>query len=176
MLSNHLKCQIPRYVLVENETLMAPLLRKNQQLKGKLDAWLDLLDAAGLAAVSDVDGEDVRSNTRARNHLEQIDCQSLTPADVANVLCDVGITPTLTESGLCVWKPPKEEPCIALDSLSRREQEVAQWLRKGKSAADIGRLLGISPRTVEKHTQHIFSKCGVHTQIELIKKFTHAGV
>ncbi|MCC5833943.1 MAG: hypothetical protein JJU20_04340 [Opitutales bacterium] len=156
---------------------MAPLLRKNQQLEGKLDAWLDLLDAAGLAAVSDVDGEDLSANARARNHLKQIECQSLSPADVAGVLGDAGITPTLTESGLCVWKPPQEEPCIAaLDSLSRREQEVAQWLRKGKSAADIGSLLGISPRTAEKHTQHIFSKCGVHTQIELIKKLSHDGV
>lgn len=176
MLSNHLKCQNPRYALVENETLMAPLLRKNQQLEGKLDAWLDLLDAAGLAAVSDIDGEDVSANARARNHLERIKCQSLNPAEVANVLCQAGIRPTLAESGLCVWKPPQEELSVALDSLSRREREVAQWLRQGKSAADIGKLLGISPRTVEKHTQHIFSKFGVHTHIELIQKFSHDGV
>lgn len=146
-------------------------------MEEKLDAWLDLLDAAGLATVCEVDGNEITANTRARDHLAELKCKSLAPLDVAEALCEAGITPNLAEPGLCVWKVPVEDgPPIDIDSLSRREREVAEWQRQGKSAADIAERLGISPRTVEKHTQNIFTKCGVRSHIEFIQKFPHGHV
>jgi DNA-binding CsgD family transcriptional regulator len=38
------------------------------------------------------------------------------------------------------------------------------WLAFGKTNRDIGEILGISPRTVNKHLDHIFLKLGVETR------------
>lgn len=48
--------------------------------------------------------------------------------------------------------------------LTRRETEVLQWVAAGKTNAEIGFLLGISSRTVQKHLEHIFEKLGVETR------------
>ncbi|TFW34282.1 LuxR C-terminal-related transcriptional regulator, partial [Massilia horti] len=45
--------------------------------------------------------------------------------------------------------------------LSRREAQVVQWLREGKSNAQIGALLGISTLTVKNHLQRIYKVLGV---------------
>ena len=39
-----------------------------------------------------------------------------------------------------------------------------QWLAKGKTNRDIAEILGMSPRTVNKHLEHIFVKLGVETR------------
>jgi DNA-binding response OmpR family regulator/DNA-binding CsgD family transcriptional regulator len=49
-------------------------------------------------------------------------------------------------------------------SLTPRETEVLSWLAKGKTNRDIGDILGMSPRTVNKHLEHIFEKLGVETR------------
>ena len=48
--------------------------------------------------------------------------------------------------------------------LTERECEVLLWLAKGKTNRDIGDILGISPRTVNKHLEHIYIKLGVETR------------
>jgi DNA-binding NarL/FixJ family response regulator len=45
-----------------------------------------------------------------------------------------------------------------------REAEVLLWLSRGKSNREIGQILGISPRTVNKHLEHIFIKLGVENR------------
>lgn len=42
--------------------------------------------------------------------------------------------------------------------LTLREREVLHWISHGKSAWEIGRILEISRRTVNEHTQSIFTK------------------
>ena len=49
-------------------------------------------------------------------------------------------------------------------SLTPRETEVLAWLAKGKTNRDIADILGMSPRTVNKHLEHIFEKLGVETR------------
>lgn len=49
-------------------------------------------------------------------------------------------------------------------SLTPRESEVLSWLAKGKTNRDIADILGMSPRTVNKHLEHIFEKLGVETR------------
>jgi len=48
--------------------------------------------------------------------------------------------------------------------LTQREAEVLIWIAKGKSNKDIGEILGLSPRTVNKHLEQIFVKLGVENR------------
>jgi DNA-binding response OmpR family regulator len=48
--------------------------------------------------------------------------------------------------------------------LTPREAEVLFWVIKGKTDRDIGDILGTSPRTVNKHLEHVFEKLGVETR------------
>jgi DNA-binding CsgD family transcriptional regulator len=48
--------------------------------------------------------------------------------------------------------------------LTQREAEVLAWLTRGKTNRDISTILGMSPRTVQKHVEHIFQKLGVETR------------
>lgn len=45
--------------------------------------------------------------------------------------------------------------------LTQREAEVLLWLARGKSNRDIAEILGISPRTVNKHVEQVFNKLDV---------------
>jgi DNA-binding NarL/FixJ family response regulator len=49
-------------------------------------------------------------------------------------------------------------------TLTSREGEVLVWLAAGKSNRDISAILGISPRTVNKHLEQIFRKLGVENR------------
>jgi DNA-binding CsgD family transcriptional regulator len=48
--------------------------------------------------------------------------------------------------------------------LSAREAEVLRWVAAGKSDAQIGAILGISARTVQKHLEHAYQKLGVENR------------
>ena len=48
--------------------------------------------------------------------------------------------------------------------LTMREGEVLSWLSKGKTNRDIAQILGLSPRTVDKHLEQIYSKLGVENR------------
>ncbi|QIB32726.1 response regulator transcription factor [Ancylobacter pratisalsi] len=49
-------------------------------------------------------------------------------------------------------------------NLTIREAEVLMWLARGKANRDIGEILGLSPRTVNKHLEQIYSKIGVENR------------
>jgi len=60
-------------------------------------------------------------------------------------------------------KPADIAPASMYSSkLTRRETEILAWLSQGKTNAEIGLALSISPRTVKKHLEHIYSKLQVH--------------
>ncbi len=48
--------------------------------------------------------------------------------------------------------------------LTAREGEVLSWLSKGKANRDIAQILGLSPRTVDKHLEQIYAKLGVENR------------
>jgi DNA-binding CsgD family transcriptional regulator len=61
--------------------------------------------------------------------------------------------------------------------LTPREAEVMHWIMEGKRDREIAVILGLSPRTVEKHVCHILEKLQVETRTaaanecrELIKR------
>lgn len=49
-------------------------------------------------------------------------------------------------------------------SLTRREAEVLLWVSYGKTNKTVSEILGISPRTVNKHLEQVFRKLGVETR------------
>jgi DNA-binding response OmpR family regulator len=48
--------------------------------------------------------------------------------------------------------------------LTQRESEVLMWIARGKSNRDIAEILNLSPRTVNKHLEQIYSKLGVENR------------
>ena len=47
---------------------------------------------------------------------------------------------------------------------AQRESEVLLWIARGKSNRDIGEILGLSPRTVNKHLEQVYAKLGVENR------------
>jgi DNA-binding CsgD family transcriptional regulator len=48
--------------------------------------------------------------------------------------------------------------------LTQRESEVLLWIAHGKSNRDIAEILTLSPRTVNKHLEQIYTKLGVENR------------
>jgi DNA-binding response OmpR family regulator/DNA-binding CsgD family transcriptional regulator len=59
---------------------------------------------------------------------------------------------------------PPEQILKAKLNLTVREAEVLMWLARGKANRDIGEILGLSPRTVNKHLEMVYSKIGVENR------------
>lgn len=49
-------------------------------------------------------------------------------------------------------------------ALTSREVEVLLWIARGKANRDIAEILGLSPRTVNKHLEQVFAKLGVENR------------
>ncbi|HSR01985.1 MAG TPA: response regulator [Methylophilaceae bacterium] len=82
---------------------------------------------------------------------------TLSPADLSN-----------DEQWMIVLREESDaaqiEALMHIFKLTKRESEVLYWTIKGKTSRDIGDILGSSPRTVNKHLEHVFVKLGVETR------------
>ena len=63
-----------------------------------------------------------------------------------------------------------------LGRLTRREQEVLARIGQGMPSVEIGRLLGISPKTVDTHVAHMMIKLEVHKATALAAIAVRAGL
>lgn len=70
-------------------------------------------------------------------------------------------SPVPTATATATVRPP---------GLTLREGEVMCWLACGKTDAEIAALLSISPRTVQKHLEHIYVKLGVETRTAAVMR------
>lgn len=61
------------------------------------------------------------------------------------------------------WWQSQSHPARHL-GLSPREGEVLHWIAEGKRDAEIATILGIAPRSVSKHVEHILAKLGAETR------------
>ncbi|WP_417687505.1 response regulator [Roseibium sp.] len=57
--------------------------------------------------------------------------------------------------------------------LTAREADVLLWIAKGKANRDIGEILGLSPRTVNKHLEQIYQKLGVENRASAAVRAAH---
>lgn len=55
--------------------------------------------------------------------------------------------------------------------LTQREMDVLEWVARGKTNRDVAEILGMSPRTVNKHLEHIYEKLGVETRTAAVAQF-----
>ena len=60
--------------------------------------------------------------------------------------------------------PATQERLCSRFKLTSREVQVLRWVTCGKTNKDVSDILGLSPRTVNKHLEHIFIKLGVETR------------
>ena len=60
--------------------------------------------------------------------------------------------------------PAGEEVLQKKLALTKRESEVLFWIANGKTNREIGEILDVSPRTVNKHLEGVFSKLGVENR------------
>jgi DNA-binding CsgD family transcriptional regulator len=60
-------------------------------------------------------------------------------------------------------------------ALTTRQLECLSWTGEGKSASDIGQILGISGRTVEGHLAKVCQHLGVRTRIQAVVKAKDLG-
>ncbi|MCR9180035.1 MAG: response regulator [Erythrobacteraceae bacterium] len=63
-----------------------------------------------------------------------------------------------------VGEASKVDLLQAQTGLTRRETEVLLWVSYGKTNRTVSEILGISPRTVNKHLEQVFRKLGVETR------------
>jgi DNA-binding NarL/FixJ family response regulator len=63
-----------------------------------------------------------------------------------------------------------------LSKLSTREREILQLVVEGKSSADIGRTLFISPKTVETYRSRLMQKLGINDLAGLIRFAIQHGI
>lgn len=63
---------------------------------------------------------------------------------------------------------------LASLGLTTRECDVMLWISEGKRDREIATILGLSPRTVEKHVSHIFEKLKVETRTAAVNQCRHS--
>lgn len=146
----------------------------------------DAVDVAGMGAVFvDMQGRIAWRSPQAAQWLPQLGLvehaghlpRSLVPALASGVTLRVATSTgtrlsvrnmgsaTLGETMLLLAQERANNPGrLAEAALTPRETEVLSWLAKGKTNRDIAEILGMSPRTVNKHLEHIFEKLGVETR------------
>ncbi len=148
------------------------------------------LDAFGNAvlAVTPDDGRIIWQTPLARQWLQQYfgnDVDAVTPAPLAAWLAGATEAPLTIIRGaarLTFTAPDRRggdqwmivlreesdtarvKALMALFRVTQREAEVLHWVIQGKTNRDIADILGMSPRTVNKHLEHVFEKLGVETR------------
>jgi DNA-binding CsgD family transcriptional regulator len=61
-------------------------------------------------------------------------------------------------------------------TISDRQIQCLTWVQAGKSASDIGGILGISTRTVEAHILKVCETFGVKTRLQAVLKARDLGL
>lgn len=60
--------------------------------------------------------------------------------------------------------------------LSERHLEILGLAQEGKSAGDIGQIIGLSGRTVEWHLANIYAALGVRTRVQAVVRARELGI
>lgn len=71
---------------------------------------------------------------------------------------------------------PAEVRLLLEHHITARQLECLAWVQQGKSASDIGGILGISGRTVEGHLLKVCDHLGVKTRLQAVLKALDLGL
>jgi two-component system, NarL family, response regulator NreC len=97
---------------------------------------------------------------------------------IRQALIDVRyLSPKLPERLItAMTEPARRVEQDAYENLTDREREVFQMAAEGKTAAEIAKILSISPRTAELHRGRMMNKLGLRSQTELVRYAVKRGV
>lgn len=147
------------------------LLRKNEAISQRSAAWGNLLELVGWCVALEMPGGTLWLNGLAKSHLEQMERTAETWEDLVKIIEMLPNEVVQRQNGgVLIWSAviPKETGVIPTASLTRRETEVMDWLRKGKTSPEIAVILGCSGRTIEKHLANLYRKIGVRDRTAAI--------
>lgn len=68
------------------------------------------------------------------------------------------------------------ETVVGLDILSQREREVLELVGQAWNNQQIGKQLGLSPKTIARHRERIMNKLNLHSRTELVKFAIRTGL
>mgnify|MGYP005992167037 CR=1 FL=1 len=129
------------------------------------------LDGIGLTEVRDILTPHEVLSWITKAYQEDVSGQTLEPLIIIQSAKRLTLSPadlTSDEQWMIVLREESDvaqiEALMHLFKLTKRESEVLYWTIKGKTSRDIGDILGSSPRTVNKHLEHVFVKLGVETR------------
>lgn len=132
-----------------------------------LDGSADIVKGFDVGAIDYVTKpichEEVLARIATRLHCSRVVKQFQTAADLGG---DQQL-PILHEQ---TGHEPSIELLTEAFALTQREAEVLFWVAKGKTNRDIGLILSMSPRTVNKHLEHVYIKLGVETRTAAANK------
>ena len=60
--------------------------------------------------------------------------------------------------------------------LAPREKEILYWFAQGKTDRETASILGISPKTVETYSVHIYLKLDVHNRAQAVAEGFRKGI
>jgi len=81
------------------------------------------------------------------------------------------VSPTIQEK---LRKLQREGKTAVL--LSKREREVIELIAQGKSSKEIGRIMEISPRTVDTYRKRLMEKLDLHTLADVVRYAVRTGM
>ena len=103
------------------------------------------------------------------------------PGELVNAVREVNLgnqflSAKLSERFLSGGQRIAGTPSDAYESLTAREREILQMTVEGRTSAEIGEKLKISPRTVEVHRSNLADKLGIKNQADLIRFAIKRGI
>lgn len=103
--------------------------------------------------------------------LKEVDAKSLHQAILDTLKGGAVMTPSVAMKALKLLRnPPNFEQPKDEINLTTREIEILEQTSKGLNYNQIGENLFISPKTVRKHIENIYSKLQVHSKLEAVQK------
>lgn len=79
-------------------------------------------------------------------------------------------------SHLSTVEPFSQSRSFAPRLITDRQLQCLAWVQEGKSASDIGTILGLSGRTVEKHLIKLCGHLGVKTRVQAVVRARELGL
>ncbi len=136
-----------------------PKARELLILKGTSRSADVRLPAATVAQLLRLRRADARTSTSCRFEVgnRALECSFLSPLGSDELMF------RLTETGAASAETDRATLQREF-ALTSREAEVLLWVSRGKANRDIGEILNISPRTVNKHLEQVFVKLGVENR------------
>jgi DNA-binding NarL/FixJ family response regulator len=109
--------------------------------------------------------------------VKQADIRELVTAVRAAALGMRHLSPGLDQAGVDEYLHLSSiAPIDPLETLTRREREVLEFVARGHTNAEIADRLGLSRRTVETHRARMMHKLGLETQADAIRFALRRGL